>query len=163
MVRMKKTSLFFKSTAFITSIVLVVIYLIFYIETSKLLFNKESLEFFFYMFLEFLPLIIAIFAILISFTDKEFLNFLKKTKTKIKISIYDGIIYYFIINSLFIFIALMLTTLVKLFNILNNLYTQLIMIFVFTYAIISLVQLVRFIFYFAKTKADYSVNFSKIK
>jgi hypothetical protein len=155
---MKKTiKQFFKSWSFVISVVMVVGYLVnFIIGYKEIIINDGALDLFFFMFLEFLPLVVAIFAILISFTDKEFLKFLKDTKNMDNDdTLYNDIIKFFVINTLLIFISLILILIVKTFNILNYFGIQAGMIFIFTYTIISLVQLVRFIFYFAKRKSDF--------
>lgn len=155
---MKKTkvSLLIKSTAFVLSSIVLIIYLLAHNFFKFNLFTEAILQLFFYLFLEFLPLILAIFSILISFTDPKFLIFLKNTNSDLEnMNVYDGIIYLFIVNTSFIFIALILTIIILIFKCYSNMLVQAGLLFVYVYSITSLVNLVGFIFYFAKLKAKF--------
>ncbi|MCX6742461.1 MAG: hypothetical protein NTX24_04815 [Candidatus Pacearchaeota archaeon] len=145
---------FFKAKAFTISVVILLLYAIFF--HGKIIIDKDNLEHIFGFFLTLFPLIIAIFTILISFTDNKFLKFLKDTKgADKKTSIYDEILAYFIINTILSLIAVLIAGFVFCFKLSEYAFLQYIMIFVFSYTIISFIQLIRFIFYFAKKKADF--------
>lgn len=145
---------FFKAKAFTISVVILLVYAIFF--HNQMVLNQDNLEHIFNLFLAFFPLIIAIFTILISFTDNRFLKFLKDTKTNDKkSSVYDEIISYFIVNTTFSLIAVLLAGFVYCFKLSQYILLQYIMIFIFSYAILSFIQLIRFIFYFAKQKANF--------
>jgi len=143
-----------KSMAFVISLIAILIYAIFF--HNQIVLCKENLQHIFYFFLALLPLIITIFTILISFVDSKLLKFLKESKTKDKKnSIYEEIIYYFLVNTILSLIAVILAGSVFCFDFYNNIFMQYIMIFIFTYTLISFIQIIRFIFYFAKKKADF--------
>ena len=145
---------FFKAKAFIFSVIILLVYAIFF--HNQIVICKDNLEHIFSFFLSLFPLIIAIFTILISFMDNNFLRFLKESKSgDKKNSIYDEIITYFIINTILSLTAVILAGFVFCFNLYNFFIIQYIMIFVFTYTLISFIQLIRFIFNFAKQKAEF--------
>lgn len=155
MISLKKL---FKSWAFVISLIVLVLYGIYSnISTDFIIISREIVEIFFYLFLELLPLIIAIFSILISFTDKKFLNFLTNTKIdEDGTNFYDGTIHYFVVNSFIVFFDLIILILVLMFELYNIIYIQYTLLFFITYTIVGLIQLVRFIFYFARKKADFA-------
>ena len=145
---------FFKAKAFIISVIIILIYAIFF--HNDILLDENNLPHIFAFFLSLFPLIIAIFTILISFIDNLFLKFLKETKTKDqKISIYEGIITYFVMNTSLSFTTLIITGFALCFGMYKYIIVQYILIFLFSYTIISFIQVIRFIFYFAKKKADF--------
>lgn len=139
--------LFIWSKAFIISILLVLIETIFFHDS--IIFPQSSIEFMFSFFLALLPLILSVFAILISFTDKSFLKFLEEKK------IYEKIILYFVNNTFIVFLSLLVSGAIISTNIAGNNYVQYLMTFLFTYTVISFIQLTRFIFYFSRKKAEY--------
>lgn len=149
---MNPVKLFFESKAFIISVIILLVYSIFF--HNQIIFNQKNIEFVFYLFLALFPLILSVFAILISFTDRDFLVFLKNIKTGGK-TVYELIIFYFVLNTFMIFIALLLFGLVLCAELTTIFYLQYLMIFVFIYSIVSFTQLIRFIFYFARKKAEF--------
>jgi hypothetical protein len=147
--------LLFYSKAFVISVLLLITYMAFF--GNFYIFNKMNVEHIYYFFLALLPLVVSVFAILISFTDGEFLKFLKgiKVDEKTENSVYDSIITYFTINTLLIFFSLILFCVVLSLELTGIMLLQYVMLFTFTYSLVSFVQLVRFIFYFAKKKAEF--------
>lgn len=144
----------FGAVAFTISIVALLIYSIFF--HNIVLLNKENLDNIFTLFLALFPLIIAIFTLLISFIDNKFLLFLKQTKTSNKKnSIYDEIIHYFVMNTILSLTSVLVSGFILWFNLYNLILFQYFMIFLFTYTLVSFIQIIRFIFYFAKKKADF--------
>jgi len=144
----------FGAVAFTISTIILLIYAIFF--HNDILINETNLDNIFTLFLAFFPLIIAIFTILISFIDNNFLIFLKQVKTKDKKnSIYDEIIHYFIMNTILTLTSVLVAGFILCFKLYNLVSLQYFMIFLFTYTIISFMQIIRFIFYFAKKKADF--------
>lgn len=143
---------FFQSWAFVVSSLVLIIYFVLF--DGKTVFTSKGLEFVFYFYISLLPLIISVFAILISFTDKTFLKFLRNVKTG-KTNVYDTIIFYFVNNTFIVFLSLIIVSIALWFDLSSYAYLQYLMIFLFPYTIVSFIQLVRFIFYFARKKAEF--------
>jgi len=145
---------FFKAKAFLFAIIILLIYAIFY--HNQIILSDNNLRDIFTFFLSLFLLIIAIFTILISFIDNDFLRFLKSAKTiDKKNNLYDEIITYFIINTILSLSAVILSGFILCFRLYNYTINQYVMIFLFTYTLISFIQLIRFIFTFAKQKAQF--------
>ena len=154
----KLLSQIFISKTFSISAVILIIYII--VFTNKILIDKNNIDYIFYFLLALLPLILSVFAILISFTDKEFLKFLKDNPEDSDVSIYDEIILYFKLNACLNVIGLMWVV----FLIFSKYYDKIIVskpifqyvtIFIVIYIIISFIQVLFFIFKFAKTKGQF--------
>lgn len=149
---MNPIKLFFESKAFIISVVSVLIYSLLWHDV--LIFNQVNVQHIFYLFLALLPMILTVFTILISFTDKDFLVFLRTIKEGKK-TVYDSIIFFFILNAFITFVSLLLFGLVLCCDLSHIVYLQYLMLFVFVYAVVSFIQLMRFVFYFAQKKAEF--------
>lgn len=147
--------LFYKSKAFLISLVAILIYAIFF--HNQILLDKTNLEYAFYLFLALFPLVLSVFAILISFTDIDFLKFLHKGKLgDNKTPIYDGIVFYFKINSILIFIAIIWISVILWFGLWDLTIQEFAIFqyptfFILTYTIVSFIEIIRFIFYYANS------------
>lgn len=99
--------------------------------------------------------IIAAFSILISFSDREFVIFLKELKVDSKkgITVYDNILFMFEWNIIIDLATVLLGFIIGYFIPLTLLYVAL--LFGFIYVIFSAVNLVSFITYFGVRKGDY--------
>ena len=99
--------------------------------------------------------IIASFSILISFTDREFILFLKglKVDSKKNVTVYDNILFLFEWNIIVDLLTVLLGFLIGYFLTITLLYV--VMIFCFIYVIFSAINLVSFITSFGVRKGDY--------
>lgn len=156
----KKTlRLFFVSKTFVISISIVLIYAIFF--HNQIIFNDTNLTYIFYFLLALLPLVLSVFAILISFTDTDFLKFLKDNKiADNRTSIYDAIVFYFKLNTIWMISSLLYVSIILWFNIydfklISIPIFQYFAFFMIAYTIVSFIQVVFFIFYFANKKAEF--------
>jgi hypothetical protein len=153
--------LFIHSYTFIVSILILLFYAVCF--HNQIFFNGKNMEYVFYFLLALLPLVLAVFAILISFTDIDFLKFLKKEKTNSGKSIYDEIVYYFKLNTFWMIIALLYVSLILWCSLWDYMFLEILVfqyvtVFIVSYTIISFLQVVRFIFFFAKKKAEFVEN-----
>jgi len=149
-----------KSNAFIISLISLILYLIVYYK--EVLIDGELISYLFYYFLGLLPIVLSVFAILISFTNKDFLKFLvdKPIVENSKMSIYDATIYYFKLNTYLIVFSLIVTCLTIVFALSDfKIFTfpilQYVLLFILVYTTVSFINVVRFIFYFARKKSEY--------
>ena len=151
--------MFFESKAFTISIIGLFIFAIIYYK--NIVFDSTCISYIFYYFLGLLPIVLSVFAILISFTDKDFLKFLKeKTIDKKGTSIYEGIVFYFKLNTIWILLSLFIVSSILIFNLYDYKIgdfpiMQYLILFLIIYTTISFFNVVRFIFYYAKKKGEF--------
>lgn len=158
----QKIKFILKSRAFIVSAFAMLVYFVYSILVDiRILFTEKNLEYSFYLLLSLLPVVLSVFAILISFTDTHFLKFLKEKKIDIGgNSIYDEIVSYFRMNTWIIFVSLIWVVIVIWFNLgEDDLFGypifQYLTLFLITFTLISFLMVIIFIFYFAGKKADF--------
>jgi len=156
-----------KSNAFLLSLVSIILYLIIFYK--EIVIDSNLITYIFYYFIGLLPIVISVFAILISFTDKKFLNYLlEHTIENGQTKIYDATIHYFKLNTYLIVFSLITTCAIVLFSLHDFLLFsfpifQYILLFILVYTTVSFVNVIRFIFYFAGRKSDWLEDENKIE
>jgi len=135
-----------KSLDFIISL-LILLFLLLTSSNTLLKINKEFVDTSIHIAVSLAALIIAAFSILVSFSNREFVTFLKELK------IYDKILFLFEWNIYVAIITVMVGVLINYFIASSLIYV--IYIFLFVYMICSILSLVSFITYFGLRKGEF--------